>query len=125
MTDRIRAEAGCLLIGEYVDEGDSPSNLAAHRSEVVRPHVVAKHLDVWGKEEAHIREFTVLLKDGRMLSVQGHGIKQFPLPSSDGDNSAYGIIIRTGGEEVLVGLFKVFEVVGIFNGEVLTDRKSA
>ena len=63
------------LVGEYVDEGECPTNLAFRRSEVVRPQVVANYLDLWGRDDG-MREFTVLLKDGRVTptlsAVQGN-----------------------------------------------------
>jgi hypothetical protein len=49
MTNHVNAAAGCLLVGEYVDEGECPTNLTFRRSEVVRPQVVADYRDLWGK----------------------------------------------------------------------------
>src|SRR5579884_1133545 len=114
MTNPVRAAADCMLLGEYVDEAECPANLAAHRGEVVRPRVVASFLDLWGRDDG-MREFTVLLKDGRVVAVRGHGLKQ--VPHSHGGQDVYGIVVRTAGEEVLVALFNSHDVTGIFCGE--------
>ncbi len=122
MTNHANATVGCLLVGEYVDEGECPTNLAFRRSEVVRPQVVANYLDLWGRDDG-MREFTVLLKDGRTVAVRGHGLKHEPNPP--GEQDVYSIVVRAGGEEVLVALFKSHDVSGIFCGEVRSDRKIA
>ena len=44
--------SGCLLVAEYVDEGEIPPNEAFHAGEVVRPQVVGSYLDVWGADES-------------------------------------------------------------------------
>jgi hypothetical protein len=122
MTNPANAHAGCLLVGEYVDEAELPANLAFHPREVVRPQVVASYLDLWGRDDG--KEFTVLLKDGRVVAVRGQGLKLLP-GSQTGDGLVYGIVTRMSGEEVFVALFKSSEVVGIFHGEMRPDRKIA
>lgn len=123
MTNHANADVGCLLVGEYVDEGEPPTGFAAHRGEVVRPQIVADYLDLWGRVE-DAKEFTVLLRDGRVVNVRGQGLKHLPAAVS-GDSGSYGVVIHTGGEEVLVALFKIPDVVGIFHGEMRSDRKIA
>jgi hypothetical protein len=122
MANHVSATAGCLLVAEYVDEADCPTSLAFHRGEVVRPQVVGNFLDLWGRDDG-VREFTVLLKDGRVVAVRGHGLKYAPHPHAGQD--VYSIVVRTGGEEVLVALFKSDDVTGIFCGEMRADRKIA
>src|SRR2546421_13125262 len=122
MTNHVSAEFGCLLVGEYVDEAECPTNLAFRRGEVVRPQVVANFLDLWGRDDG-MREFTVLLKDGRVVVVRGHGLKHAPHPVAGED--VYSIVVRTSGEEVLVALFKSGDVAGIFHGDMPPDRKIA
>ncbi len=117
--DGVSATTGCLLVGEYTDEAESPANLGVHRGEVVRPQVVADFLDLWGRDEG-LREFTVLLKDGRVAVVRGHGLKS-GLPGA----SVFSVIVRRGEEEVVVALFKSDEVSGIFHGELRPDRRIA
>src|SRR5437762_785500 len=123
MTNHAGTNVGCLLVGEYVDEAELPQNLAIHRGEIVRPHVVANYIDLWGTDD-DLKQFTVLLKDGREVTVRGQGLKHLPA-SVNGDGGSYGIISRSGGEEILVALFRVLEIVGIFYGEVRPDRKTA
>lgn len=123
MTDHSSADVGCHLVGEYVDEAELPANVAFHRGEVVRPQIVASHLDVWGSDDG-IKEFIVLLKDGRTLAVRGHCLRHWP-STVPGESGSYGVVVRSGGEEVLVALFKIIEVVGVFHGEMRPDRKIA
>jgi hypothetical protein len=120
MTNHASVQAGCSLIGEYIDEAELPMNRALHQGEVVRPQVVANYLDLWATD-AGTKEFTVLLKDGRVATVRGHSLKHLPT----GEGLLYGIISRTADEEVFVALFKSSEVVGIFHGEICVDRKIA
>lgn len=122
MTDRIDITARCLLVGEYVDEGELPTNGAVHSGEPVRAHIVASYLDHWSKDDG-FKEFTVLLKDGRIAAVRGQGLRFLP-NSETGEGLFYGIITRTAPEEVFVALFKSSEVVGIFHGDINLDEKN-
>lgn len=122
MTNHDSAAAGCVMIGEYGDEAECPPDLTSHRGEVVRPQVVAYYLDLWGRDDS-MREFTVLLKDGRVVAVRGHGLKYEPHPGGGGD--VLSVIVRTGEGEVLVALFTSHDVSGIFCGEVRADRRIA
>jgi hypothetical protein len=119
MTNHVSASTGCLVVGEYVDEAECPTNLALHGGEVVRPQVVASFLDLWGHDDG-MKEFTVLLNDGRVIAVRGHSLKS-DLPHS----SVFSIVARSGPEEVIVALFKSDDVSGIFHGELRLDRKIA
>jgi len=122
MTHPANANVRCLLVGEYVDEAELPANLTFHPGEVVRPQVVANYLDLWGKDDG--KEFTVLLKDGRVVAVHGQSLKLLP-GSQTGDGLVYGIVTQIAGEEVFVAFFKSSEIVGIFHGEIHPDRKLA
>jgi hypothetical protein len=64
------------------------------------------------------------LKDGRVIVVRGQGLKYLP-GSATGDGLLYGIVNRSGGEEIFVALVKSSEVIGIFHGEVHSERKTA
>jgi len=119
MTNHENATTDCLLVGEYVDEAECPPNLAIHQGEVVRAQVVASFLDHWARDDA-MREFTVLLKDGRVIGVRGHSLKS-ELPQA----AVFSIVVRIGGEEAIVALFKSDDVAGIFHGELRSDRKIA
>ncbi len=120
MNSPINATTGCQLVGEYVDEAEIPANVTFHPGEAVRPLVVANHVDVWGDD---LREFTVLLKDGRTVAVRGHGLKHEPHPLAGQD--VFSVVVRTQTEEVLVAVFKSAEVAGIFRGDISADRKIA
>ncbi len=104
----------CLIVGDYLDECDSSSNPAT-RSEVVRPHTVLNFLDQWGRDDG-TREFTVLMKDGRVVAVRGHTLKHAPHFVAGED--VYSIVIRTRSEEVIAALFKSADVSGIFHGSL-------
>ncbi len=123
MTNPVNANVGCFLVGEYVDEAELPANPAFSHGEIVRPQIVANYRDLWARDDS-FKEFTVLLKDGRVVTVRGQGLKHFPA-AVNGESGSYGVIARTGDEEVLIALFQVLEVVGIFHGEVRSDRKIA
>jgi hypothetical protein len=122
MSSHVRANAGCLLVGEYVDEAERPVDEPAARGEVVRPQIVADFIDLWGTDQS-LREFTVLLRDGRVVAVRGHCLKHEPHPQ--GGEDVYGIVVRAGEDEVLVAIFKSHDVSGIFCGEIRTDRRIA
>jgi len=122
MTNPTNPIVGCQLVGEYVDEAECPANRASHDGTAVRPTFVANHLDLWGRDD-DLTEFTVLLKDGRVIAVRGHGLKHEPHPLAGQD--VFSIVVRTTTEEVLVAVFKSAEVSGIFRGDVRADRKIA
>jgi hypothetical protein len=122
MTNHANATVGCQLVAEYVDEAEYPTDAAFHQGEVVRPQVVANCLDLWGRDDG-MREFSVLLKDGRVVAVRGHGLKHEPHPLAGQD--VFGIVVRTETEEVLVALFKSADIAGIFYGDLRADRKIA
>ncbi len=117
-----RGSADCLVVGEYLDEAETPRESAAHDAEPVRPQVVGEFRDAWGAD-AGTREFTVLLKDGRVASVLGHTLKYTPQTPAEQD--VYGIVIRNGEQELTIALFKSSDVAGIFCGELRLDRKPA
>jgi len=114
--------AGCVMVGEYVDEGECSTNLACHRAEVLRPHIVANLIDAWGHDDG-MREFTVLLKDGRVAHVRGHGLKHEPHPLAGQD--VYSVVVRTQAEEVPIAFFKSADINGIFDGDLNPERKIA
>jgi hypothetical protein len=62
--------------------------------------------------------FTVLLRDKRTVTVLGHELKYVRNDSNPQDYGSYGILSRVGGTEVLVALFRVSEVIGVFSGEL-------
>jgi hypothetical protein len=62
--------------------------------------------------------FTVLLRDGRTVFVQGHALTFVENASNQPDHGSYGILSRSSGTEVLVAVFRAVEVVGVFSGEL-------
>jgi hypothetical protein len=69
--------------------------------------------------------FTVLLRDNRTVTVYGHALKYIQSASNQTDYSSYGILARGAGGEVLVALFRVSEVVGVFSGDLREAGGSA
>ncbi len=123
MNKRANADVACRLVGEYLDEAELPADSTFGHGEVVRTQVIANYQDAWVADES-IKEFTVLLADGRIVAVRGHGLKQVP-PTVSGESGSYGITVRTCNEDVFIALFKVHDVVGIFHGEIKADRRIA
>ena len=62
--------------------------------------------------------FTVLLRDKRTVTVFGHALKYVQNASNPTDYGSYGILSRVGGAEVIVALFRVSEVTGVFSGDI-------
>lgn len=117
----INVTTGCHMIGEFVDESEQhvPDHSVPHGGEIVRTHMVADFLDPSGSDD-DMKDFIVLLKDGRSAVVPGHGLKNV-----EGNFSFFSIHVRKGDEDVTVALFPIAEVSGIFHGELRTDRKIA
>jgi hypothetical protein len=121
MTDRHGANPGCVLVGEYVDDagqhgppGTDPI-LAGSAVEIQRPHLIFNYLDVWARD-AEAREFTILLRDQRVVSVRGHTLKT--------ETGYYGILRRDADGDSLIAVFPVPEVIGIFSGEIRAPGQS-
>jgi hypothetical protein len=71
------------------------------------------------------KPFTVLLRDNRVVTVNGHALKYVQNASNPSDYGSYGVLMRAGEGEVLVALFPVREVTGIFSGAIQMPRESA
>jgi len=69
--------------------------------------------------------FTVLLRDKRTVTVFGHALKYVQNASNQTDYGSYGILSRTDSGEVLVALFRVSEVIGVFSGDIREPGGSA
>jgi hypothetical protein len=69
--------------------------------------------------------FTVLLRDMRTVTVFGHALKYIQNASNETDYGSYGILSRTDGGEVLVALFRISEVIGVFTGNIREPERSA
>jgi hypothetical protein len=123
MSVDVAVKTECLLVAEYVDDLGEPTGSQVSIAQVVPTRAVASYLDM-GSAGGVVREFTILLKDDRIVSVRGEGLRLFPCAVPGGGGS-YGIVAHAGGEEILVALFSIPEVVGIFSGEIRSDRKIA
>ncbi len=69
--------------------------------------------------------FTVLLRDKRTVTVIGHSLKYLQNASDHADNGSHGILSRMDSGEVLVGLFRVSDVIGVFSGDIREPEGSA
>jgi hypothetical protein len=123
MNDQIAENSGCVLVAEYVDDSEAGEESQASTGQVVGTRLVASYLDAENPAGAP-RDFTILLKDDRVVTVHGHGLRMFP-PTVPGTGGSYGVVAQADGEEVLIALFSIPEVVGIFSGEIRPDRKIA
>ena len=114
MLTHSHSSTDCLLVGDYLDECDSPP-IHSTSGEVVRPQTGLNFVADWGHDEG-TREFTVLLKDGRVVAVRGHTLKHEPHPVAGED--VYSVIVRIRSDEVIAALFKSADVAGIFHGSL-------
>jgi hypothetical protein len=124
MAHSSRAEVGCLFVGEFVEEPEVPTDRAFHRGEVLRPQLVASYLDM-GSVVDEVREFTVLLRDSRVITVSGSGLKYVQNAGNPSDYGSYAVLAPSAGGAVIVALFRVSEVTGIFSGDMQRPRESA
>lgn len=63
--------------------------------------------------------FTVLFRDDRTVTVVGHAVTFIPgMQSNANESGSYGILSRVGNAEVLIAIFPVSEVLGVFSGEL-------
>lgn len=116
-----KIEIGCQMVGEYIDEGAIPeefSHLKKYaRCETDLTHFVGEYVDADGVAEDE-REFQVLLTDQRVIRIRGHCLTFVENKANPQDFGSYGITRRKGNSEMLVALFRVVEVRGVFTGEL-------
>ena len=62
--------------------------------------------------------FTVLLRDKRTVTVFGDALQYVQNSSNLTDYGSYGILSRTDRGAVLMALFRVSEVIGVFSGDI-------
>jgi hypothetical protein len=121
-----RFETGCKVVGEFFDEMVSDKEVAAKGVAVPPDRIVvfedAMFEDVID-EKCDLRDFQVLLKEGRTALVRGHGLKH----ELDGNTNlgTYSILLQTPSREVEIAVFNAADVIGIFEGELRRDLKSA
>lgn len=107
-----KVDVGCRLVDEFVDVAQTPGPSATF---------VPSSSASTASEE--LKDFTVLLRDGRVVAIRGHGLQH--LPGTNGDPGSYGVVLRTQDREAIVALFQMAEVVGIYHGELREGRKIA
>lgn len=122
MANTIPSTTGCLVVGEYVDEAEIATDEPLGRSEAARTDVVASFVDNWTSDDG-LREFTVLMNDGRIAVVRGHQLKHDPHPLAGQD--VFRVVVRTETGESNVAVFKGSEVTGIFHGDLRVDSMTA
>ncbi len=123
MNDHSAENTGCLLVAEYVDDAGEPTGSPVTVGQGVPTRPVGSYVDTWDAG-GDIRDFTILRKDDRIVSVRGHGLRMFA-PAVPGGGGSYGVIEHARGEEVLAASFSIPDVVGIFSGEIRPDRRIA
>jgi hypothetical protein len=114
-----RIEIGCQMVGEFVDEGEGAA-LGTPFGHVEGTQVVGSFVDD-GLSFDDRKDFTVLLKDHRIVTVRGNRLKYLPNPANPSDCGNYGILVRAPEGEFLIALFRAGEVTGIFNGGIAVD----
>ena len=124
MTPNLNANVERLLVGEFIDEAEPWNGPACRRAEVDRSCVLGPYIDV-GSREAPIKPFTVLLKDNRVVTVRGSGLKYLANAGNPSDYGSYAVLAPAADGEVIVALFRVSEVTGIFSGDMPLPRESA
>src|SRR4051812_35756640 len=103
-----KVETDCLMLGEFVDQAEVPSGVTFHEGVPDLPSSITEFVDNWSVGDG-TKEFTVLLHDGRVVAVRGHGLKHMPAGAA-GEPDTYGIVVRAAEREELVGLFRTSEV---------------
>src|SRR5262245_41183034 len=98
---------GPVIVGDFVDNGSlvtgphngrqSPISEAA----VQHPRLVGEYVE-HGSPAGKLREFTVLLSDNREVVIRGHAIEHRPGDANTDDPGSYGVIVHSGGRDVLV-----------------------
>jgi hypothetical protein len=72
-----------------------------------------------------LRQFKVLLRDKREVTVCGHALEHVPGTESAEDPASYRVVMHAGDRDILVALFRASEVTGIFCGDLRDARESA
>jgi|SRR5882724_1838697 len=125
MAHSIGINAGCLLVGDFAEENVLPTTLVpvsvGQSQETV---MVGSFVDSW-PGDIRTKQFKVLLRDNRIITVRGHSLQYLQNPSNPSDLGSYAILARAGAEEVTVAIFRVSEVTGVFTGGLEAARTSA
>ena len=107
-----------ITVGDFTDEAEVPpefAHLKPTRKYEVLPNLPNGYLPEPQNHIATNREFTILLKDARVVTVRGDSLRVREAPQHD---SLYEITSTVGKKEVVVALFNVLDVFGVFNGKI-------
>lgn len=121
-----RYEVGCKIVGEFVDEMVSDAEIAANGVSVPPNRIVVFEDAMFEEIKAErndLRDFQILLKDGRTAIVRGHGLRHEL--TNDLASGIYSILLQTPSREIEIAVFNTTDVIGIFEGELRRDLKSA
>src|SRR5262245_26845078 len=123
MTPSINATVECELIGEFTDDASalrSTSEMLASNGEIVSTNILAEFTDdaaVQFSETAAARNFVVLLKSySHAITVRGHEVNYLSQEKM-GSATSFAIVAREGDEEIIVAMFPMSEVIGIYEGD--------
>jgi hypothetical protein len=117
MANDENATAGCLLVGEYLDEGEVPAGFELRqKGEVVRPRVVGNYVDHGTNEGTGVKDFTVLLKQIGTIKVRGHKLKWLQSRHGAEGGGVFAIVQQSPAGEVIVAMFRNHDVQAIFSG---------
>jgi hypothetical protein len=120
MAQDLNVTVDCQMVGEFVAEAEVPPDLVGTSGEVCPTQIVADYTD-FGIPNHAVKEFTVLLRDNRIVTVRGSGLKYIRKVTHE----SYAIVAPATGGEVIVALFPIGMVTGIFSGELRVSRESA
>ncbi|SRR6266545_1329952 len=120
MAQDLNATVDCQMVGEFVAEAEVPPDLVGTSAEVCPTEIVASYV-AYGIPNDGVKEFTVLLRDNRVVTVRGSGLRYIRKVTHE----SYAILAPATGGEVIVALFPIGMVTGIFSGEMRLPRESA
>src|SRR5438128_1592002 len=125
MAASIGVDPGCTYLGEFIEENPIPATPTPYAvGQPVRARLVARYVDSWPGDTTS-KQFKVLLRDNRIVTVRGHALQYLQNPSNPSDLGSYAVLARAGEENFVVALFRVSEVTGIFSGGLETACASA
>jgi hypothetical protein len=125
MAQSIGVNTGVFFVGEIVAENEIAAKSGPESASQAQRTEFIGTFDDSGAGDIDSMQFKVLLQDNRVVTVRGHGLRYLQNPSNPSDLGSYAILSRNHQEEVLVALFRVSAVTGIFTGGLEAARASA
>jgi hypothetical protein len=124
MNQTLSAVTNCRWLGDFTAD-EQPADGPVYAGTVVRPSGPVLEFNVPDLELPTAPAFTVWLQDKRSVQVQGDLLKHIVNPVNPNDAGAYAIIRHSPQGEVMVAVFRVSEVVGIFHNRHPSRTQSA